>query len=56
MDKSEEATQKAYPRDVPGAEGLPDKQEKEQKELICSLLCTIHHFFGAFPPSVLQCC
>ena len=37
---------------VTSAEKGPDPEEKEQKDLINSLLLTIRHFFGAFPPSV----
>jgi len=45
-------------RGVPGSEGVFDQQEKEQEEqkgLICALTGTLHHFFGGFSPSVRQC-
>jgi hypothetical protein len=40
-------------RDEQGSERVLDKQEKEHKNLIQSLIYTLHHFFGGFSPSIL---
>ena len=43
-------------RDVQGAEGILDKQEKEHEEqgkIVQCLICTTQHFFGGF--SALFC-
>jgi hypothetical protein len=56
MGRRRKAPQESDRTDVRGAEGAFDTQaieQVEQRGIVGAAVSTIHHFFGAFSPSVL---
>jgi hypothetical protein len=56
MGRGRKAAQESDRTNVRSAEGAFDPQAKEQleqREIVGAAVSTIHHFFGAFSPSVL---
>jgi hypothetical protein len=56
MGRRRKAPEKPHRRNVAGAEGVADQQEKDQieeKGIVEAAVCMIRHFIGAFSPSVL---